>query len=84
MWRPPHHYGKCNRCHLVKDLGWRYRTCPDCRDTDRRAAYRERLRLSTAFIHDGGERDCRCDICYLRRQPVISFQVGRLARAMLY
>lgn len=32
-----------------------------------------------AYIHEGGEYDCGCDMCYLKRQPLISFQVGWLS-----
>ena len=77
-------YRRCRRCRLPKLMGLGRRRCDECRRVDRRAAYRERCRLVRAFIHDGGERDCRCDICYLRRQPLTMFQFGLLSRVTLH
>jgi hypothetical protein len=66
--------GRCSACCAVKPMQRGQAQCSRCRMRDWRARDKEVRRLETNAIHGGGIVDCGCDLCYLWRQPMTSFQ----------
>jgi hypothetical protein len=79
---------KCKVCGLFKNLTIGRRICSSCAGKHR-IQNGESRRVGSLYsyegiaIHNGGESNCGCDICYLRHQPLIAFQVGWLGEQML-
>jgi hypothetical protein len=79
----------CPDCERSIRIGRSREVCVRCRSENRRVwtwwgNFKRSLggRPGRTYVHDGGEFDCGCSICYLRRQPLTSYQIGWLARAI--